>query len=152
MVASRQTLAAQLTEGLQGLPGLRTPIVRPNRTHAYYIYPMQLEPKVLGVTRERICDALNAEGVEVSRRYQNIHLLPVYQTKIAYGSRGFPWSSEICRRQVNYHKGICPVAESLNDETYMGLGMCTHDLDQFDVARIVQAFTKVWANLHLLRS
>jgi dTDP-4-amino-4,6-dideoxygalactose transaminase len=152
LVASRQTLAAQLTEGLQGLPGLRTPIVRPNRTHAYYIYPMQLEPKVLGVTRERICDALNAEGVEVSRRYQNIHLLPVYQTKIAYGSRGFPWSSEICRRQVNYHKGICPVAESLNDETYMGLGMCTHDLDQFDVARIVQAFTKVWANLHLLRS
>lgn len=151
LVASRQTLANRLTEGLSGLPGLQTPVVGPDRTHVYYIYPMQLDLDVLGTTRDRICDALNAEGVAVSRRYQNIHLLPVYQSRIAYGSKGFPWTSDICRRQVDYRKGICPVAEKLNDETYMGFGMCVYDLDRAAIDRIVAAFRKVWANLDQLR-
>jgi perosamine synthetase len=147
LVASRQALANQLTEGLRGLPGLHTPVVGQDRTHAYYIYPMQLDLDVLGTTRDRICDALNAEGVTVSRRYQNIHLLPVYQSRIAYGSNGFPWSSDICRRQVDYRKGICPVAENLHDKTYMGFGMCVYDLDRHDINLIVDAFQKVWGNL-----
>ena len=151
LVASRQQLAEALTTGLQGLPGLRTPVIGADRTHVYYVYPMQLDTNLLGVSRERICDALNAEGVVVSRRYQNIHLLPLYQRKIAFGSHGFPWTSEICRRQVSYEKGICPVAERLNDESYMGFGMCVYDLSLDDVAAIVGAFRKVWAQLDRLR-
>lgn len=151
LVASRQALATALTEGLQRLPGLQTPAVRSDRTHVYYVYPMQIDPILLGTSRERICDALNAEGIAVSRRYQNIHLLPMYQKKIAFGSHGFPWTSDICHREVNYAKGICPVAETLNDKTYLGFGMCVYDLDLNDIEGIVQAFKKVWANLDHLR-
>ena len=151
-VASRQALATALTEGLQGLAGLKTPAVRGDRTHVYYVYPMQLDVDGLGVSRDRICDALIAEGVAVGRRYQNIHLLPMYQKKIAFGSHGFPWTSNICKRNVDYSKGICPVAEKLNDSTYMGFGMCVYDLGENDVNEIVQAFKKVWANLELLRA
>lgn len=151
LVASRRALAEALTEGLQGLPGLHTPVVRSDRTHVYYVYPLQVDPTLLGVSRDRLCEALNAEGVTVSRRYQNIHLLPVYQQRTAYGSRGFPWSSDICRREVNYAKGICPVAEKLNDSTYLGFGMCVYDLDRDDIDLIVAAFRKVWCNLGLLR-
>jgi perosamine synthetase len=151
LVTSRQRLAEALTAGLHGLPGLHTPVIGTENTHVYYVYPMQVDTDLLGVSRDQICDALNAEGVGVTRRYQNIHLLPVYQSKIAYGSRGFPWSSDICRRQVDYSKGICPVAEKLNDETYMGFGMCVHDLDLADINQILMAFRKVWANLNDLR-
>jgi perosamine synthetase len=151
-VASRQALATALTEGLQGLAGLKTPAVRGDKTHVYYVYPMQLDVDVLGVSRDRICDALIAEGVAVGRRYQNIHLLPIYQKKIAFGSHGFPWTSDICQRNVDYSKGICPVAEKLNDSTYIGFGMCVYDLGENDVNEIVQAFKKVWANLELLRA
>lgn len=150
-VKSRQSLAGVLTEGLQGLEGLSTPVVRSDRTHVYYVYPMQLDLDILGTTRDRICDALNAEGVAVSRRYQNIHLLPMYQRKIAYGTHGFPWTSNICQRDVNYYKGICPVAERLNDISYMGFGMCVYDFGVSDIELIVAAFRKVWANLDLLR-
>ena len=150
-VESRQALAEALTEGLKGLEGLRIPMVRSGRTHVYYVYPMQLDLDLLGTTRDCICDALNAEGIAVSRRYQNIHLLPLYQRKIAYGSHGFPWSSDICHRDVNYAKGICPVAETLNESTYMGFGMCVYDLDFDDVALIVKAFRKVWAGLDQFR-
>lgn len=151
LVSSRQRLAEALTAGLQGLAGLRTPVIGADRTHVYYVYPMQLDTDLLGVSRERICDALNAEGIGVSRRYQNIHLLPLYQRKIAFGSQGFPWNADICRRQVSYEKGICPVAERLNDESYMGFGMCVHDLDLDDVEAIVGAFHKVWTQLDRLR-
>lgn len=150
-VRSRQALAEALTEGLHGLPGLKTPTVKPDRTHAYYVYPMQLDLPLLGLSRDRICDALVAEGVNISRTYQNIHLLPVYQRKIAFGSAGFPWSSDICRRDVDYRKGICPVAETLNDSSYIGFGMCVYDLDFDNVRSIAAAFRKVWANLDSLR-
>lgn len=149
-VQSRQVLANRLTEGLKGLRGLRTPVVKPGCTHVYYVYPMVLDIDELGVSRERIHAALQAEGVAVSKHYQNIHLLPLYQRKIAYGSMGFPWSSDICRRDVDYSKGICPVAEQLNDSTYLGFGMCVYDLTEDDVDLIVAAFHKVWNSLELL--
>lgn len=150
-VRSRQLLAQALTEGLGGLRGLTTPFVMDDCTHAYYVYPMQLDLALLGVSRERICDALEAEGVSISRSYQNIHLLPLYQKKIAFGSRGFPWSSDICHRDVDYGKGICPVAETLNDSTFIGFGMCVYDLGIDDIRQISRAFQKVWANLDSLR-
>jgi dTDP-4-amino-4,6-dideoxygalactose transaminase len=149
-VQSRQLLADRLTEGLKGLRGLRTPVVKPGCTHVYYVYPMVLDIDELGVSRERIHAALQAEGVAVSKHYQNIHLLPLYQRKIAYGSTGFPWTSDICRRDVDYSKGICPVAEQLNDSTYLGFGMCVYDLTENDVDLIVAAFHKVWNSLELL--
>lgn len=152
IVESRQALANRLTEGLLDLHGLHTPVVKPDRTHVYYVYPMRLDIKELGISRERIRSALLAEGVEVSDRYQNIHLLPLYQKKIAYGSNGFPWSSEICHRDVDYSKGICPVAEELNDSTYLGFGMCVYDLLDDDIDLIVAAFRKVWSNLDVLRN
>ena len=150
-VQSRQALAGALTDGLKDLKGLKTPVVRSDRTHVYYVYAMQLDLQMLGVSRDRICDALAAEGVAVSRKYQNIHLLPMYQKKIAFGSKGFPWTSDICHRDVNYSKGICPVAEELYDSTYIGFGMCVYDLGFDDVQLIIRAFKKVWDNIDLLK-
>ena len=151
LIKSRQALGVALSEGLQGLPGLTTPVVKSDRTHVYYVYPMQLDLGQIGVTRDRLCDALHAEGVAVSRRYQNIHLLPVYQRKIAFGSKGFPWTSDICRRPVSYAKGICPVAEDLNDNSYMGFGLCVHDLTMGHVEMIIRAFQKVWGQIESLK-
>lgn len=150
-VESRQHLANRLTEGLKGLRGLRTPVVKPDRTHVYYVYPIILDVEELGISKGRIHAALQAEGVTVANRYQNIHLLPVYQKKIAYGSRGFPWVSDICHRDVDYSKGICPVAEELNDSTYLGFGLCVYDWTNDDVDLIAKAFRKVWSNLEMLK-
>jgi hypothetical protein len=76
----------------------------------------------------------------------------MYQKKVAYGSQSFPWTSDICHRDVSYSKGICPVAEKLNDSTYLGFGMCVYDLSEQDVDQIIRAFKKVWKNLGHLTS
>lgn len=150
LVQSRQLLAERLTEGLKSLDGLKTPTQFNNRTHVYYIYAMQLDLEVLQVSRQKIVEALAAEGVIVSSGYQNIHLIPMYQQKIAFGSKGFPWSSEFCKREISYKKGICPNAEYLNDNSYIGFGMCVFDLCLKDVELIVSAFHKVWNSLDQL--
>lgn len=151
-VATRQRAAERLSHGLQDLKGLRTPVVKPDCTHAYYVYPMVFDADLVGISRARVHEALVAEGVTaLATCYQNIHLLPVYQQKIAYGSSGFPWTSDICRREVDYRKGICPVAEELNESSYLALGICMHEFSDQDVALIVEAFRKVWNGLESLR-
>lgn len=151
-VETRQAAAARLTAGLQGLKGLRTPVVRDDATHVYYVYPMVLDTEALGVSRKRIAEALEAEGLEgLAAGYANVHLLPMYQKKIAFGSSGFPWTSDICKRDVSYAKGICPVAEGLHDETFLGFEMCLHRLTDEDVDSVIAVFQKVWASLDLLR-
>ena len=84
--------------------------------------------------------------------YTNIHLLPMYQNKIAYGLNGFPWTSDICRREVSYKKGICPVAENLQDNIYLGFQMCLHELDNNEINLMIKVFKKVWSNLELLKT
>lgn len=152
-IASRQRAAERLTAGLAGLPGLRLPLIRDRCTHVYYVYPLLLDVETLGVNRQSIKDALEAEGViGLAAGYQNLHLLPMYQNKVAYGSKGFPWTSPICRREVSYSKGICPVAERMHDETFLGFGLCMFEFSDSEIDLVVEAFRKVWANLDRLRS
>jgi dTDP-4-amino-4,6-dideoxygalactose transaminase len=150
LVAGRQRSAERLTRGLAGLAGLRTPVIRPHCTHVYYVYPMVLDTNVLGVSRDRVYEALVAEGVEgLIRRYVNVHRMPMYQKKLAYGSGGHPWT--IAHRDVDYGLGICPVAEELQDRSFLGFQMCLSELDDSDSDLVVAAFRKVWGQMEILR-
>ena len=152
LVKKRQKVAERLTKGLTGLKGLQLPFIKDQCTHVYYSYPMVIDVKILNISKEKIVQALTAEGVDgLATKYQNIHLLPMYQEKIAYGSKGFPWNSEFCKRDVDYAKGICPVAESLQDESFFAFGICQYELNNSDVDLIINAFKKVWSNIDSLR-
>lgn len=152
MVKSRQRIAQKLDVGLAGLRGLRTPVVKPDCSHVYYVYSMYVDVVALGINRQRLHQALLAEGVPaLGASYQNLHMLPMYQKKMAYGSKGFPWTSEICKRDVSYTKGICPVAERLHEAEFLGFGICSHEYKDEEVDMIIAAFRKVWRNLEALR-
>ncbi len=152
LIKNRQAVAKKINEGLKGLEGLYTPIVQKGSTHTYYVYPMKLDIKKIGIKRSKIIEALEAEGLKgLIGGYTNIHMLPIYQKKIAYGSKGFPWSSDICHREINYSKGICPVAEDLHDETFLGFEMCLHKMSDNEIQSMISAFKKVWININQLR-
>ena len=151
-VSKRQDIAKKLNDGLKDLEGLQVPVTNDDCTHSFYIYGMVLDLNLINVSRKRIIEALEAEGVEgLIGGYANIHTLPIFQKKIAYGSKGFPWSSDICKRDVSYNKGICPIAEELHDKTFLGYEMCLHDLSSEDIELIIQSFHKVWNHLDELR-
>ena len=146
LVNSRRIAAEHLSRGLSMLKGLNIPQVMKDYTHSFYLYGMTINQDLIDVSRDQIFEALLEEGVQgLSKRYQNIHLLPMYQKKIAYGKNGFPWNSEFCRRNISYAKGICPIAERLNDFSYLGFEMCLFELSYNDIENIICAFNKVWS-------
>jgi len=153
ILASRIKAANLIIDGLSGLEGLELPFTKVDYTHSFYILPLVLDIDQLRISRNLIANALKAEGITgLIEGYQNVHLLPMYQKKIAYGTNGFPWNSDICKRPIEYTKGICPVAEELHDKSFLGFEMCLHELTHEDVLLIINAFRKVWSNLDELRA
>ena len=100
-----------------------------------------------------LLDALRAEGVPgLVGSYQNLHLLPLFRHRVAYGTGGFPWKGAPGGdSDVTYGPGLCPVAEDLHARSFLGLAMGQFAHAPQDVAAIVGAFHKVWANIDRLR-
>lgn len=148
LIAERQRIAKRLTEGLSSLKGLTVPSIRANSSHVYYMFPLQIDVDMLQVNRKYIIDALTAEGVpEIYPGYANVHLLPIFQKKIAYGKSGFPWNSQYSDHNEDYSYGTNPVAEELHSKTGMIFEICQFSLTDKDVDLIICAFEKVWESL-----
>ena len=142
--ASRSSAAYRLTSGLSHLEGLRLPTVDTANTHVYYVYGFVLDAH-LASARSRILEALKSEGIPaLAAGYQNIHRLPLFAERLAYGASGFPYDVAIHRT------GCCPVAEDLHDSTFLSLALCAHEFDETQTQMVVDAFCKVWANLDCL--
>ena len=152
-IQSRQKIADTLNKHFNTIEGIKIPIVRNECTHVYYFYAMKINVEVIGLDRDLLHSALVAEGVPyLSKNYQNLHLLPMFQEKICYGSNGFPWKGSTISNEVDYSKGICPVAEKLNDKEFMGLFLCGSEYNKNEIQSIINAFDKVFSNLDKLKS
>lgn len=53
--------------------------------------------------------------------YHNLHLLPLFRNKIAYGTKGFPWNSPFYSARIAYGPGQCPVAKKLHGKRFLGV-------------------------------
>ncbi len=152
LVEMRYKTGLRLNEALRDLPGLQVPVIRRGCTHAFYIYAFTVDSDITGIPRERLVEALQAEGVPwLYSGYQNVHLLPMFQKKIAYGARGFPWTSDVYKGFARYDKGICPTAERLHDRELVCLQLCQHWYTDDETDRVIEAFRKVWKHLDKLQ-
>ena len=77
----------------------------------------------------------------------NIHTLPIFTSKIAFGKKGFPWSSPFYKGKVNYGEGTCPIAEKLHNECLINIPICMYDWESKDILIIGEAFDKVWPHV-----
>ena len=151
LVNDRITVANKIRDGIKSLKGLRMPIVKEECSHSYYAFPILFDPDIVGLTRDQIYQALTAEGLPIDISYPNLHLLPMYQRKIAYGSKGFPWVSEIYKGKVSYEKGICPVAENIVDNNLLLISICDYQFKNNDINNYINGFEKVWDNIDKLK-
>jgi len=90
--------AAYITEGLENVPGLTLPKVRPYNKHVFHLYPIMIDPKEFGMNKEDfIYDLLHKFGIKAGFHYIPLH----YST--AFKNRGFK-------------KGQFPNAEKLGEQ------------------------------------
>tara|TARA_B100000989_G_scaffold270718_1_gene226986 strand:+ start:783 stop:2051 length:1269 start_codon:yes stop_codon:yes gene_type:complete len=144
IIYQKQETATKLINGLKNLKGIKLPIIKKGCTHAFYNFAIQIDKSVIKVSRDKIFKNLKLEGVPVSNAYPSIHLLPLFQKKIAFGNLHFPWSQNKKNRIISYKKGICPTAENLNDYSYIGLNMWKYNYSNRNISEIIRSFYKIW--------
>ena len=141
IVKSKQLMASVLYNGLKNLRGLNLPLNEKNFTHSYYVFAMNINTNIIKTKKETIKKILKKRGINISIKYQNLHLLPIFQRKIAY-HKNFPWC--LNKNKINYRKGICPNAEYLNDKSFIGLNLCNYDYSKNNLKYIIECFNDIW--------
>jgi perosamine synthetase len=150
ILAERAKLTQHLISLLKNLPGLRLPIIEADCTHVFYVFPFIIDRQLISLPRADIVGALRDEGLEgIAEGYANIHLLPIYQQKMAYGKQHYPWSMPGVN-SVNYEKGICPIAERLHQSDYFSFLISMFNLTEDDIELVAKVFYKAWERLGIL--
>ena len=150
-IAHRQQLAKYFTERLEAIPGLTPPKVAEGAQHAYYLYAFTYDASVTGIARAAFVKAVNAELPLPTQWEQTflaegyvppLYLAPLYQQKIALGSKGFPWTMQ---PDVAYHysKGICPVVERMHERELIFTPLIREPLTETDINDALRAIYKV---------
>lgn len=151
VLATRRDEAQKILAGLSGLKGLNLPKTLNQCSHDYYIIGLHLSPELHAVGNKKIVAALKAEGVPgIADRYVTLHRYPMYKNKIAYGTQGYPFTLASPTALDSYQSGACPVAEELDDCSYIGLIVCLYHYSDENIEQIVAAFHKVWSQLDQL--
>lgn len=122
-VKRRQEIARRYDLAFAGFPAVRPLAVRPEVSHAYHLYVVELDLARLRADRAEIFAALRAEGIGVNVHYIPVHLHPFYRQR--FGTR----------------RGQCPVAESAY-ERILSLPMFPTMTDA-DAGDVVEAVGKV---------
>ena len=147
IVKDKQNIAKYISTKLSNLDGLQIPKIKENCTHSFYTYPMVLDLNKIKFNRKQLINELKKNKIDgFVEGYTNLHLLPMYQKKIAYGKKGHPWTTY--SSNAKYKKGICPVAEFLQDRTFLNFELCKFDLKKKDLKLICNTFIKVWKKLN----
>ena len=151
IIYNKQKIASILSKGLKKLKGIKLQKIQKNCTHVYYVYPMQINKEILGISREKIFKALEAEGIQgLQTKFTNVHRLPMFKRRIAYGNSGYPWRINK-KLKFKYKRSSCQVAEKLLDEKYLGILLCSYSYSEKDAKDIVKAFKKVWQQIDQLK-
>ena len=102
----------------------------------------------MGISREVFSQALASEGFPNFTGYTRpLYLLPVFQKRMAIGSRGYPFNLS----EVRYDKGSCPVTERMHYEEALCFETCANYVDESTADLLVEAFRKVHRQRHELR-
>ena len=150
----RHKLAQHLSAQLAAIPGLTPPVLAEGAGHAYYCYPVRYDAAVTGIKRELFVRAVNAElpppvpgeAVPLAQAYvRPLYLAPLYQKKIALGSKGFPWTMQP-DVDYRYAKGLCPVTERMHEQEMLLPTVIREPLTTADIDDFVAAIRKVLAH------
>lgn len=150
-LAHRQQLARYLDAQLADVKGLSPAVVANGAEHAYYVYPIKYHAEVTGISRADFVQAVNAElpqpdsaeQIGLTAAYvRPLYLAPLYQKKIAIGSKGFPWTMNP-DVHYDYSKGICPIVERLHEHEMLLTSLMREPLTERDVDDFVAAIKKV---------
>jgi len=122
-LARRREIAARYSSALREIPAIILPVILPEASPAWHLYPIRLDSAKLSAGREEIFRALRAENIGVNVHYIPVHVHPYY------------------KQRFGYHGGEFPIAEAAY-ESLISLPMF-HSMSNKDVEDVIEAVRKV---------
>ncbi|MCP4642818.1 MAG: DegT/DnrJ/EryC1/StrS family aminotransferase [bacterium] len=147
LCARRNALGDRLTAALEGVPGISPHKVLDGCKSSYWFYMGRMDPNVLKVSRDEFTAAVTAEGVIFWAGYigDMVYEYPVLVEHRAFENCSFPWDGAY-GRQVEYGKGLCPVAEEVEATAWrcpINESMSDQDVD--DIAAAIKKVAGYYA-------
>jgi dTDP-4-amino-4,6-dideoxygalactose transaminase len=106
----REEIARTYDEELRGVDGVSSPAPCDSGTHAWHLYPIQLDPEVLSIDRDTFIKRLRDEGVGTSVHFIPIHYHAYYESRLDYERGSFPVTERFFERAVSL-----PIYPSMTD-------------------------------------
>jgi dTDP-4-amino-4,6-dideoxygalactose transaminase len=119
MHARRAAIAARYDAALADLPLQRPARPAEGMVHAHHLYPVLVNPRVAGLSRDVLQERLSTRGIATSVHFPALHLHPFYQERFGF------------------RRGMFPVAETISDQT-LSLPLASALSDE-DVGRVIDA-------------
>lgn len=98
---ARDRIAHAYDEAFRDLSGVVVPTLRVNGHHAHHLYPIKVDPAILGVPRGAFIDSLKAEGIGVSVHFIPLHLHPFFRRHLGYAAGEFPITESYYERAIS---------------------------------------------------
>lgn len=93
--ARRQQLAERYDRAFSQLGCFHLMKARPHRNHVYHLYPVQILPGTLSMTRDQLIDRLKELNIGTSVHFIPLHRHPYYRDTYGYCAGQFPMAEEI---------------------------------------------------------
>jgi len=97
----RQQIWDVYNQRLSTLPLQLPPPAEPNSRHACHLYTPLLLLDKIGVTREKIIAALDAENIGVGIHYVPVHQQPYYRRQFGFTDSDFPNATYVGERTIS---------------------------------------------------
>src|SRR2546425_2945553 len=109
VVESRISTAEQLTERLQGVPGIETPCINPRSVPVYWKYCLRVDARVVSGGVVELARLLRDKGISSAPRYiqKPAFMCEVFQQQRTFGNSHYPFT--LARAEaVNYDRDRFP--------------------------------------------
>jgi len=128
-------LSAEINK-IDGLEHVKYDFVK----HVYYVFAFSFDEEKIGISRNKFCEALNAEGIPCGAGYvKPLYMNPLYLEKRSFAFKHY-------KGKFEYFKGLCPVTEKLHEHKVVVLPIVRPPATIDDMNDIINAIKKIIIN------
>ena len=101
MQKRREEIADMYNKSFDQIPQITTPTVKSYATHAWHLYPIQVNSDMLSINRNEFIEALKAENIGTSVHFIPLHLHPYYKEKYGFKGDDFPNAESLYKNEIS---------------------------------------------------
>ena len=101
MQKRREEIADMYNKSFDQISQITTPTVKSYATHAWHLYPIQVNPDMLSINRNEFIEALKAENIGTSVHFIPLHLHPYYKEKYGFKGDDFPNAESLYKNEIS---------------------------------------------------